>query len=379
MPSSVYALDRQLRVAGEDGECSEAFFIFDAGGMREEITRKRSKMPCRRDINHLLKAIFNGESTDSTAYFNLRNLSWELDLGPSEIDNLLFALQEQLGLIKLGSYGFTACQFKFTNGEPSNLAKSTSLVDDAIVAHSIKSGEWYDLRLRGTGVQATGFDFSQVVSRLKELADCGHIKLLTREWMSTARILQHPSPKCRKNNVEFIGEMLHQLGQRKLESWAQSRREVVELFTKDRCTSVGLAEYFGTELPGGQNRCGRCDWCLTGQPLVLHSEHNEEEIDPGKVRAVLETIPDRDHPRFLARVAAGHHSSRVVHLKLYKSPVFRSMQHVKFDVSLRPVHPISPAAVAHVSSHWSFRTTQALVRVFAKECGVPDDEIDDWL
>lgn len=342
MPSSVSALDRQMRVAGEDGECSEAFFIFDAGGMREDITRKRSKMPCRRDINHLLKAIFNGESTDSTAYFNLRDLRWELDLGPSETDNLLFALQEQLGLIKLGSYGFTACRFKFTRGEPSSLAKSTSLVDNAIAAHSIKSGQWYDLRLRGTEMQATGFDYSQVVTRLKELADCGHIKLLARELMSTARILQHPSPKCRKTNIESIGEMLYQLGQRELETWAQSRHEVVELFTKDRCTSVGLAEYFGTELPGRQNRCGRCDWCLTGQPLVLHSEHNEEEIDPDKVRAVLEAIPYRDHPRFLARVAAGHHSSRVVDLKLHKSPVFRSMQHLNFDVSLRPLHLTQP-------------------------------------
>lgn len=106
MPSSVLALDRQLRVAGEDGECSEAFFIFNAGGMREEIARKRSRMPCRRDINHLLKAIFNGKSTDSTAYFSLRDLTCEMDLDPSEVDNLLFALQDQLGLIKVGSYGF---------------------------------------------------------------------------------------------------------------------------------------------------------------------------------------------------------------------------------------------------------------------------------
>lgn len=236
----------------------------------------------------------------------------------------------------------TACQFKFTRGEQSSLAKSMSVVDNAIAAHSIKSGKWYDLRLRGKRMQEAGLDHSQVIARLKELADCGNIKLFTSEGMSSARILRHPSPKSRKDNIESIGKMLYKFGQRRFQAWAQSRREVVEPFTKDRCTIVGFAEHFGTELPGGQTRCGRCDWCLTGQPLVLHSYHHEEEIDPDKVSAVLEAVPDRDHPRFLARVAAGYLSTRVKDRNLDKLSVFRSMKHVKFDVGSHPLHITRP-------------------------------------
>lgn len=342
MPSSVVALNRQLRVVGEDGGYSEAFFIFDTPEMRWKITRKRFDMPCRHDITRLLKTIFNGEETDSTAYFNVRDLGLELDLNATDLDNLLFALQDEVQVIKLGSYGFTTCQYKYISGQQSDLAKSTSVVDNAIAAHSTKSVKWYDLRLRGKGMQEAGLDHSQVVARLRELADCGHIKLRTSEGMSSARILRHPSPKCGNNSMENMVETLYQFHQRELKAWVQSRRQVVELFTKDRCTVMGLAEHFGTELPGGQTRCGRCDWCLTGQPLVLNSDHHEEKIDPDKVRAVLEAVPDRDHPRFLARVAAGYLSTRVKDRKLHRLSVFRSMKHVEFDVGFCPLHTIRP-------------------------------------
>lgn len=299
-------------------------------------------MPCRRDITILLKRLFSGEATDSTSYFRLTDLKWGTDLDSKEVEGILTVLQDQLGLIRLESFGFTACRYKHIRGGQSNLAKSTSVIDKAIATHSTKSGGWYDLRLQGTGMQSTGFDYSQVVGRLRELADCGQIKLHPRKAMSTARILLHPEPNSGSSNIEAIVELIYKDRQRKFEDWTRSRRQVVELFTKDRCTLVGIAEHFGTELPDGRSRCGRCDWCLTGKPLVLQSELDEEAIDPGKVRAVLKAVPDRDHPRFLARIAAGLPSPRVTDRNLHKSSVYGSMRDSNFDVSLLSVRPISP-------------------------------------
>lgn len=165
------------------------------------------------------------------------------------------------------------------------------------------------------------------------MADSGHMKVYPRDWILQARILQRPSPGSGADSIKAYADLIYGLHRQKLEALTQSRREVVELFTTDRCTTVGFAEHFGAELPGGQKRCERCDWCLTGKPAVLHPEQPEKEIDLKKIRAVLRAIPDRDNPRFLARVAAGVGSGRVIDRNLHKLPVYRSMREVNFDVS----------------------------------------------
>lgn len=258
-----------------------------------------------------------------------------------KIQNMLSLLQDRLGLIKLGVQEPTAFRYVYTNESQYNLANNTSLIDQAIAAHSLKSGRGYRLQLLGEGMRTTGLDPSQVISRLRELADLGHIRLFPGRRMLPARILRRPSPGSSANSIEAIADVAYEHSQQEIEAWMRSRREVTGLFTKDRCTTVGFAEHFGAELPGGQQRCERCDWCLTGKPLVLYPEQNEDEIDFRKVRAVLKAIPDRDHPRFLARVAIGSHSTRVLKQKLDKLPVFRSMRHTNFEVSLWPSPLIS--------------------------------------
>jgi hypothetical protein len=47
---------------------------------------------------------------------------------------------------------------------------------------------------------------------------------------------------------------------------------------------------------------------------------------------VLEACPDRDDPRYIARVAFGIGSPRVTAAKLTKSPVFGSMEDHQFTV-----------------------------------------------
>lgn len=147
-------------------------------------------------------------------------------------------------------------------------------------------------------------------------------------------VVHYPSSGCGPGSIEAVTEFIHKEFHRMLEAWLFGRRQVVELFTKNRCTTIGIAEYFGTEIPGGRTRCERCSWCSTGRPLELNFHQMDEEIDTGKVRAVLEAVQDRDHPRFLARVAAGIMSPRVRLRNLEKLPVFRSLRHINFDVSL---------------------------------------------
>lgn len=334
MPTSISALDRHLRIAGQDGGWSKVFLVFDPAGMQQQVTLKRSRMASRRDIRTLLGEIFHGASIDSTVLLNIPGLASQLDVDSEFTDEATRMLQDHLGLIKLGDNEFSGCQYRYIRGGDSGLVNSPSVIDKAIAAHSTNVGRLYDLDLLGAGMHSTGLDYLQVAFRLRQLAESGHITLSPRNWVRSARIVQNPSSECGSDSIEATTELIYKDMHRRSEAWMLARRQVVELFTEDRCTTVGIAEYFGTELPGGRTRCERCSWCLTGRPLELNFHQRDDEIDTRKVRAVLEAVQDRDHPRFLARVAAGIMSPRVRQRNLQKSPVFRSLRHMNFDVSL---------------------------------------------
>lgn len=351
VPSSVSTVYREMSVAGHDGGWSKVFVAISTEGMRGSETVKRSTMPCRRDVRALLNEIFFRGRASTTNYLDIGRLSRELDLSTDLIEYVLAVLRDQLGLIVQEDTEFASCTFKY-HQRGFDLAKSASPIDKAIAADSIKSGGSHHLQLLGARGHTKAFNSLEVVTRLRELSVLGRLKLYLYDRRLKIRILKHPSLGSGPDSIRAIEDLVCAHLQRDLEVWKRSRQEVIELFTKNRCISVGLVEHFGTELPGGRTRCERCDWCLTGKPLVLPPEMEEDEVDPGMVKAVLNAVPDRDNPRFLARFAAGVVSQRSRDWDLTKSRVFRSMRHVKFD---------------------------ALVRVFAKKCGVPDDEVDDWL
>lgn len=338
MPSSISGLDRQLRIAGQDGEWSKAFFILDAEGMQRQVAWKRSVMPSRRDIRMLLGEFFSSKSVDSTVFYSTGRLQCDLDTLPQLLEDMCHMLQDHLGLIKRAANEFTGYRYEYIHEGQFGLANSTSLIDKAIAANSTRVGRQWNLQLEGAGMATTGLKPSQVVGRLKELAESGRIRLSPPVCMTKAHIVRYPSAERGPGTLRAITELLYEENRRRLEAWTRARRQVVELFTRDRCTTVGFAEHFGTEMPGGRTRCGRCDWCRTGRPLVLSPGRQEEGIDRDKVTAVLAAVPDRDHPRFLARVGTGCRSPRVAKYNLDKSPVFGSMRDVNFDVSLFDLH-----------------------------------------
>lgn len=180
----------------------------------------------------------------------------------------------------------------------------------------------------------------EVAARLRELVDSGHISIEPRRFMKLMRILQFPSPGCGKDSNGAIAEMIYKQFQSMAELWTQSHSEAIELFITARCTSVGLAEYLWHKASWRQDPMRAVRLVLTGKPVVLHPGKEEEDIDPQKVKSILGAVPDRHHPRLLARVAAGVHSIRVTQRNLQHSPVLRSTRGVNSDVSSRSLHLI---------------------------------------
>lgn len=110
-------------------------------------------------------------------------------------------------------------------------------------------------------------------------------------------------------------------------------RSVMDLITGEACFARTLAQHFGDTLPDGEQECWQCSWCETKQ-VVPRVEPPRRAWDSAAFLKVLETVPARDDPRFLARVAFGISSPRVTQEKLGKSPVFGSMEDHDFVVRL---------------------------------------------
>lgn len=71
-----------------------------------------------------------------------------------------------------------------------------------------------------------------------------------------------------------------------------------------------LASYFGDEDAVPDGMCGCCTFCKTGQGVDFDPTADAKP-DPVKLQAILHTIPDRDDPRLLARMAFGITSPRL--------------------------------------------------------------------
>ena len=122
----------------------------------------------------------------------------------------------------------------------------------------------------------------------------------------------------------------------------QRTKDVIALVTARSCISRGLAKYFGDNSEGLPSECGHCSWCETHTPVVVSPREivSEERAAIGRV---LDAVPERDDPRFLARIAFGIKSPRITALKYANQTFFGSLQQHDFPVSRPCIMPNFPA------------------------------------
>lgn len=161
------------------------------------------------------------------------------------------------------------------------------------------------------------------MTKLNEWHDEKIIDLQTAGVIHIYRIM-NKLPSKAKEKQDIIDKLYRELELREQQD-LQRMKQVTDLITGDECFSKALAQYFGDTLPGGAQTCGRCTWCDTKKP-VEKVIPPRRDWDSKAFSAVLKACPERDDPRYLARVAFGITSPRVTQAKLSKSPVFGSME-----------------------------------------------------
>ncbi len=121
----------------------------------------------------------------------------------------------------------------------------------------------------------------------------------------------------------LVGELLARFARREDAEIARVR-QVLELFTAERCHAAALAEYFGERLDAA---CGRCTFCRTRVALRLPEPPRAPPMPAGLDVAAFTALRAAHggalgHPRQAARFLCGLSSPATTQAKLARVPLF---------------------------------------------------------
>lgn len=118
-----------------------------------------------------------------------------------------------------------------------------------------------------------------------------------------------------------IAKWLHRELTEKREEREQAKCQLRDDLFGDSCITAAMAKHFGSRLPNGEAHCGRCSFCIDGEPAQVRT-FKPDGVDAQKIEAVLREVSDRENPRPLARLAMGTHSPRIKYHQLDQIPSF---------------------------------------------------------
>lgn len=169
-----------------------------------------------------------------------------------------------------------------------------------------------------------------LVAKLNNWHDEQYIDLQAAGVVNVFRVLK-PFPTSSKERQQIIDTLYHDLVLREQQD-LHRMEQVTNLVTGSECFCRTLAQHFGDTLPNDAPECGHCTWCES-KTAVKRVAPPKREWNAAAFSKVLKSCPDRDDPRYLARVAFGISSPRVTRSQAQTASVFGSMEDHDFMVS----------------------------------------------
>lgn len=237
--------------------------------------------------------------------------------------NIFAQLELRFGLIRETTPKYTQYQYK-----ELSLPVDNTPAGESIRKASKKAKTWTHIDVDAAS-RVKNVPRGTIIAKLNDWNERGYIQLDAKGVENVYLVLK-PLPTSVQDRNTLADSVYKELEIREQQDLARMD-QVTDLITGKQCFALSLAKHFGDELPEKKQACGHCTWCETQQPVEL-KKPPQVEWDSKAFFKVLETIPDRDDPRHLARVAFGIGSPRVTSAKLGKSAVFGSMEDCSFVV-----------------------------------------------
>ncbi|OTB09415.1 hypothetical protein M426DRAFT_6687 [Hypoxylon sp. CI-4A] len=335
LSSTVEEYSQQIGRAGRDGKTSHCMFYIcpDDFYLRENFAR--GDLPSRQSLYRLLEEIFSC-STQRTfegevIKLNQTALGREYDIRASPLAILLATLELRFGLLRAITPEYSTYRFEARYNYYKVVKNDTSREGKAIFQNAKKATKWYDIDVNATA-KLSGLLRADLIRKLNEYHDQGFILLKASGVENRYKVLSK-LPSTTQEIDEIVDKLYADMESRE-EDALQRTHQLADLITGDKCFALALAEHFGMGLPDKKTECGHCTRCLTGTRVKM-SPRPTPPVNFEGILQVLAACDVRDDPRFLARVAFGIKSPRVLQLKLQTKKVFGSLADHDFKSLLK--------------------------------------------
>lgn len=335
VPDNTEKFDLLCRVAGRDGEPSTCVVVFEPRRDFRDSNRARANQPSFAAVKPIIQELFHRGTIPHPAgplslMADARQVLTQ-DIDSMDLSVAYSLLESSLGCIKFLGRQYAACGFEVVPGHESAVRTDRTPTGLAILKHSVQVSETglFDLDFVRAAHKERLPDFMEIAAKMNSLQINGHVKVYPRKSLMVFRLDRVPEPGAQ---TEAIAKWVYEQLLKKHETRSQEQGQLRDILLGNSCILAAIAKHLGSQLPDGKARCGHCSFCLDGRP-VKTSTFSPKAVELNDIMAVLAEIPDRDSPRFLARVAIGVHSPRVRSRDLHRHPLFGSMADCKFEVS----------------------------------------------
>ncbi|KAF7872403.1 hypothetical protein EAF04_003324 [Stromatinia cepivora] len=336
VPQSLESYSQEIGRSGRDGRTSNCFFFVCGEDLHFRELFARGDLPSLASIRGLLNDIFDSKAISlpvrSKIHSSHYNQTKEFDIRPTVLGGLYAQLELTHGLIRAitplyQKYSYVADDSRYC----AKIASDRSLAAVAIAACGEKKSRLHHIDV-DTAAHRYNIGRNEIIAKLGEWNAEGILELKPSQVLNVYEVTK-PLPKT-ASEIEKLAKAIHTTMETREQQALERMDKILQLITGKACFSKKLAEHFGDELPDGKEECGHCQWCLTHKPVEIQLPP-PVPFNEIAFRDILSIIPDRDDPRFLARVAFGISTPRVTTMKLGRSPIFGSMEDHEFMVLLR--------------------------------------------